>query len=111
MKQIIEEVLQAEEGVNARLKEAREKAAALKAAADRESLAQISQAKIQARDLMQETIEAAKKEAEQIRIQKLSEAEQEKETLLAAMAERVNKLVDAVCRLVLSTEGSGNSQP
>ena len=110
MKQIIEDVLQAEETVNARLKEAREQAAALKATAEKESLERISQAKVQARELLQETIEVAKKEAADIRLEKLRKADQEKDALITSIAEMVNKLVDAVCRLVLSTAGDRNSE-
>ncbi len=65
MKEIIQEVLQAEENVSARLKEARTQAAQIRTTAENEVSDRINEAKAQARDLVQSMVEQARKEAEQ----------------------------------------------
>ncbi len=104
MKQIIEEVLQAEDHANACLKQAREKAATLKATASQQSLEQIAQAKLQAQQLLQSAVEQARCRAEQTRTKKLTDANRQNKAFLANSADDAAQLVDAICHLIIATD-------
>ena len=101
MKQIIEEVLQAEERVSAALKQAREKAAEIVRATEKETSEKVAGAREKAREIMQTTIEEAKKEAEHIREEKLKQMNQKKEALLKSNPDVTDALVDNICRIVV----------
>jgi vacuolar-type H+-ATPase subunit H len=104
MKQIIEEVLQAEEKVDVILRQAREKASEIKRSAEKEISDKMSEAKQKAREIIQTTVEEAKKDAERIREEKLERAKQEKDTLLSENTGTINNLVDDICNIILATE-------
>jgi len=106
MKQIIEEVLQAEAKVNTSLQEARSQATAIRAAAEKEAAAQLNKAREQGREIVQTAVEQAKREAEQIRREKLAQAEAACDTLLNSHSEIMDRLVDELCQVILSTEGN-----
>lgn len=101
MKQIIEEVLQAEEKVNTTLKLARERATEIIRSVERETSEKISDARVKAREIMQTKIEEAKKEAERIQEEKLKQVDQKKETLFKSNDEVTDALVDDICQIVL----------
>lgn len=108
MKKIIEEVLQAEEKVHHTLKEARAKASEIKAAVERETAAQLAEAKEQTRTTIQSAVEAARQDAARLRQEKLQEAEKAQEALLSSHADTMNRLIDDICQIVLSTEAERN---
>lgn len=110
MKQIIEEVLQAEEKVGAILKEARNKASEISQSAEKEVSARISDAKEQARELIKAAVEDAKKEGQRIGEEKLKAADGEKDALLKNNAETTSNLVANICKIVLTTEHEGNKK-
>jgi len=104
MKEIIEDVLQAEEKVNRLLKQAREQAAQIKQAADKAHSEKIGAAREQARQIIHTAVEAAQKEAEQIRTDRLQQAEQAKDALLNMDSETRDHLVNEICTMLLETE-------
>jgi vacuolar-type H+-ATPase subunit H len=106
MKQIIEEVLQAEAKVNTSLQEARSQAAAIRAAAEKQAAAMLNEAREQGREIVQTAVEQAKQEAERLRTEKLAQADAACDTLLNSHTETMDKLVDELCQVILSTEGS-----
>ena len=103
MKQIIEEVFEAEKKANEIIKQAREKASSIRQSAEKDNLEKTAQAKQKARELIQTTVENARKEAELFRQEKLKQSENEKESILKN-EEIVNKLVDNICNIIITTE-------
>jgi vacuolar-type H+-ATPase subunit H len=104
MKRIIEEVLQAEEKVGDIIKQAREKAAAIKHSAEKENTEKLNDAKQQALAIVQTAVENAKKEAEHISEEKLKKAQEEKDILLNEKSAEIDSLVDNICQIILITE-------
>lgn len=103
MKQIIEEVLQAEKNVSAILKDAREKAVEIKKATEKQMATDLSRAKEKAQEIAIEKTEAAKKESETICEEMLKTADKEKENFLAMHSDSVDTLVNKICSLVTET--------
>jgi len=110
MKRIIEEVLQTEERLNDIIKQAREKAAAIKHSVEKETSEKLNEAKQQALIIVQTAIENAKKEAEHISDDKLKKAKEEKDILLNEKSAEIDKLVDNICEIILTTENKRNSK-
>jgi len=104
MKRIIKEVFQAEQRVDEILKQARNKASEIRRSVEQENSEKISDAKQKAREIIQTAVEDAKKEAERIRREKLEQAKQEKDSLLNNKNEAIDKLVDRICGIVITTE-------
>lgn len=102
MKRIIEDVLQAEEKVDAILKQAREKASEIRRSAENEISEKMNEAKQKAREIVQTTVDDAKKEAERIGAEKLEQAAREKDVLLNDRTEVINDLVNDICKLVMT---------
>ena len=103
MKQIIEEVFEAEKKANEIIKQAREKASEIKQSVEKDNLEKMAQAKQKAKELIQTTVENAKKEAELFRQEKLKQSENEKESILKN-EEIINNLVGNICNIIISTE-------
>ena len=104
MKQIIKEVLKAEERVDVALSQARERASETIGLAEREIAEKLSDAKERAREIMQTAVEEAQKEAKRIRAEKLKQTDQQQEAMLHDRADAIDDLVDRICRIVLATE-------
>ena len=104
MKQIVTEVLQAEESVNARLQEAREQAARIKAAAEKDVAAKMAETQDKARLIVQEAIDEAKAEAERLRNGRLEAADREKDNPMTGQADVIDRLVEQICETILATE-------
>ncbi|MBN1766580.1 MAG: hypothetical protein JW860_15100 [Sedimentisphaerales bacterium] len=104
MKEIIEEVLQAEENVGLILKQAREKADEIRRSAEKEASENMNAARQQAQDLLQKNMVQAEAQAGQIRQEKLKQAEHEKENLVHDNADTIAGLVDEICNLIVTTE-------
>ena len=64
----------------------------------------MSNAKLQAREIIQTTVENAKKEAECIGEEKLKQADHEKDTLLNNNTDTMDNLIDNICNIILTTE-------
>jgi vacuolar-type H+-ATPase subunit H len=103
MKQVIEEVLQAEERVGALLKGAREQADEIRRSAEQENSTLLNNARTEAQALTQSSLEEAKKEAEQIKADRLEQADQAKDTLLNDNADKVDGLVKDLCGLIMTS--------
>jgi vacuolar-type H+-ATPase subunit H len=110
MKQIINEVLQTEERLNAIIKQAREKAAVIKHSAEKETAEMLGETKQQALLIVQTAIENAKKEAEHIGEDKLKKAQEEKNILLNEKSAEIDSLVDNICEIILTTENKRDSK-
>ena len=103
MKQIIEEVFEAEKKANEIIKRAREKASQIRQAAEKDNSEKIAQAKQEAKEIIRKSVENANNEAEITRQEKLKQAENEKEAILGN--EKVlNDLVDNICNIIISTK-------
>ena len=110
MKRIIEEVLQAEERVGDIIKQAREKAAAIKHSVEKETAEKLSETKQQGLVIVQTAIENAKKQAEHISEEKLKKAQEEKDILLNEKSAEIDSLVDNICEIILTTENKKDSK-
>jgi vacuolar-type H+-ATPase subunit H len=104
MKQIMEDVLKAEERVSATLRQARERAAEIRQSAEKETSEKMSEAKRKALEVMQTIVEDARKEAERIKEEKLAKAEQQQRALLNDDTGKIDGLVDKICEIILKTE-------
>ncbi|HEC03680.1 MAG TPA: hypothetical protein ENI81_09110 [Phycisphaerales bacterium] len=111
MKRIIEDVLAAEEKVDAILKQAREKASEIRRSAENQISEEMNEAKQKAREIVQTTVEDAKKEAERISAEKLEDADRQKDVLFNDKKDAINDLVGKICNIILTTEfGTQNSE-
>jgi len=104
VKQIIEEVLRAEEKVAAMLKQARDKASEIGRSTDKDILERMNDGRQKAIETVRAAVEDAKKETERIRQEKLEQADKEKDTLLNNNGDVINNLVDTICKMILNTE-------
>lgn len=104
MKQIIEEVLRAEEKVGAMLRQARDKASEMGRSADKDISERMNDARQKGLEMVKAAVEDAKKEAERIRQEKLEQADKEKDALLNNNREAIDRLADNICNVILTTE-------
>lgn len=104
MKQIIEEVLKAEQKISTDLKEARRKASEILRSVETENLKKVNDASRKARDIIQTSIEGAKRQTELIRKESLGQAQRDKEDLLKSNTNAIDTLVDEICKIILNTE-------
>jgi vacuolar-type H+-ATPase subunit H len=104
MKRIIEDVLQAEEKVGVILRQAREKGSEIRRSAENEISERMNEAKQKGREIVQTTVEDAKKDAERISAEKLEQADREKDAMLNDRTDVIDGLVTDICNLVM-TEG------
>ncbi len=109
MKKIIEEVFHAEEQADGFLKQAREKAAEIRRQTDKETSALISDAEQKARDLVQNMVEDAKIQAERVQEERLATVAQHKDEMFSGKTESIDRLIDDICRIVLTTNPERNS--
>lgn len=107
MKQIIEEVFEAEEKAGAILRQAQSHATEIRQSVEREVSESLSQTKEQARQIIQTAVEEAKRQADRACQQKLQDAEQARETLLnpgkGRDAADLDALLETLCRVVQAT--------
>ncbi len=103
MKQIIEEVFEAEKKANEIIHKAREKASQIRQAVEKDNSEKIAQAKLRAKDIIRDAVEKAQKEAEFVRQEKLKQAEKEKEAIIGNK-KVLDDLVDNICDIIISSE-------
>jgi vacuolar-type H+-ATPase subunit H len=99
-----EDVLQAEEKVGVILRQAREKGSEIRRSAENEISERMNEAKQKGREIVQTTVEDAKKDAERISAEKLEQADREKDAMLNDRTDVIDGLVTDICNLVM-TEG------
>jgi len=104
MKEIIQEVLQAEEQVKTIIQQARVEAAEIKNSADKDMSEKINQAKEQTRQIYQASVEEAKKQGEQLADEKIRQADAEKENMIESNADKINRIADDICKMIVTTE-------
>lgn len=110
MKQIVKEILEAEERVNSVLQQAREKAAEIRLTAETEISDRTNEARRKAQEIVQTTVDEAKKEAQRIREERLRQADQQQEGLLHSRTDVREELVDRLCATVMTTTGRIDEQ-
>ena len=110
MKQIIKEILEAEERVNSALQQARQRAAEIRLAAETEISGRTNDAKQEAREIVQTTVDEAKQEAQRIREERLRQADREQEALLDSRTGSRQELVDRLCATIMTTTGGIDEQ-
>ena len=103
MKELMEEIFQAEKGVGVILEEARKKASAIRLAGDAESTEKISEAKVQAQNIIEDAIKNAHQQADRTREEKLQEADSEQDSLLNEHSSAIENLTDDICRIILES--------
>ena len=101
MKQIIKEVLDAEERLGATLQQAREQASGIKRAAEAEAAERVGQAREQARRIIREAVQDAEEEGQRLRAEKLAQADRQRDTLLNSHAAAMQELVDQIQELII----------
>jgi len=104
MKQIIEDVLKAENDIHSLLHQARQQAAEIKHAVDKECAELLNEAKSKAQAMAQKTLEDARRDAEKLKEERLRQAEQEKKAFFAQNSSSITRLVDSIYQLLQSTE-------
>ena len=110
MKQIITEVLEAEEAINTRLRKARAEADRIRAEAEKDIAEKTAEAQEEARLIIQQAVEQAKKEAEELRKEKLADADRQQEALMAGQADVIDQLVERICETILAAEQKSGSE-
>ena len=110
MKRIIEEVFQAEDKVNAILRQARDRAAEIRRSAEKEASQMVSEARQKAQETAGVILDEAKKEAERARQERLRQADQEAEATRHRNADETGRLVEEVCRVVVRTQSEKDAQ-
>ena len=103
MKEIIEEVFNAEKKADEIIRNARAKASEIKQFVEKDNLEKMAQAKQKAKELLQKAVENARKEAELYRQEKLKNSENEKESVLKN-EKAINNLIDKISNIIINTE-------
>ena len=104
MKQIIKEVLKAEERVDTALREARESAAETVRVAEGEVADMLSENREKAREIVRTAVVEAEKEAERIREERLRQADEQRDALLHDDTDAMGDLVSRICRIIVAGE-------
>ena len=104
MKQIIKEVLKAEEEIDLALREAREKAAQTVRAAEGEVAEMLGQARERARETLRTAVVEAEEQAERMRKERLKQADEERDALLHDNTDAMGDLVSRICRIIVAGE-------
>jgi len=110
MKQIIKEVLEAEQRVSTTIGQARQRASEIRLCAEEEMAKKVGDAKQKARQIIQDAVEAAKKQAEHIREEKLKDADQRQGAFHSSHKDAIEGLADRICRIILTTEGETDNK-
>ena len=106
MKDIIGDILQAENAVEQGLQEARTKAGRIKAESDREADAIISEARRKAQKLVQDAVEKARREAGNKRKAALKKAEEEAVGKAGELKD-IDRIVDRIVDMIVRYHGGG----
>jgi len=104
MKDVVNEILQAEEKVEESLQKAREEAAGYKKDADREVNSIIGKAREKAQDSIREAVEEAKREAGIARNEAIKKAEEESRKLIDRNRAHIGELVEEIVTLVIGED-------
>ncbi|MBA7713958.1 hypothetical protein ES703_122969 [subsurface metagenome] len=103
MKEIMNEILQAERKVEETLQKAREKAAEIKLQAEKNASQKIEEARRKAKEFFLAGVEEAKQKAMRIRDGKLKKAEEESEEIRSSNRIIIENLIQEIVRLVIQT--------
>jgi vacuolar-type H+-ATPase subunit H len=110
MRRIVKEIFDAESRVDAILQQARERAAEIRRAADKEMSERVSDARRQAQGIAQAVVEEARKEVAGIREDALRRADQQGSALRSDKAEVMDELLNRICAALLNTEREMDDQ-
>ena len=103
MRDIVQEILQAEKEAEELLQQSREEAANIRAQAERESNRKIAEARARAKEIVQQTVQHTRREAEEIRKSTIEEAERKSRALVSRSGLHLDDLADQVARMVMNT--------
>jgi vacuolar-type H+-ATPase subunit H len=104
MQEVVDSIIAAEQEARNRLLEASKKAEAIKAKADADSSALISQAKEKAADELKRRVDAARRQAEEDYLEARNEAERKAETLYVSLELVITELAKSAAHLAMTTE-------
>jgi len=110
MRRIIREIFDAESKVDAVLQQARERAADIRRAADKEVSERASDARRQAQGMVQAAAQEARKEVAGIQAEALRRADQQATALRNGKAEAMDDLLNRICAAILNTECEMDNQ-
>jgi len=111
MQEIVTKVLQAEKEAEARIQEARSKAAEIRATADREVQAMMQEARGQAGERSQEILSRARSQAQEEYEKAVEQARDENEAFLKRYEGEINRAAESVLTLITSLEWAQSLKP
>ena len=103
MKNIIREVFEVEKSVEQSMQQAREKASAIRKAAETYSAEIVTQARVKAQQIIAEAVEKARSDARKIRDEKLAEAQEQGRDFVRKNKDAIDGLVRAVTQQIVGT--------
>jgi vacuolar-type H+-ATPase subunit H len=104
MRDLVQEILEAEKRAEELLQHAREKAAGIKTQADAEVKAKIAEARAKAQGLVGRSVRQIRLEAEEIRKKRIEEAEVKSRALASRSDVSLDDLADEVAQMIIETE-------
>jgi vacuolar-type H+-ATPase subunit H len=104
MRDIVQEILQAEKRVEELLQHAREKASNITAQAEKEANRKVAEARAKAQEILQQTVHRTRREAEESRKSTIEEAERKSRALASRSGLNLDDLADQVARIVMKTD-------
>ncbi len=104
MKDIISEVLLTEKRVEEILQKARSEAAEIKLRTEKEVSQKIAGARNKAQEIIQNSIEKARLEAENIRNNRIKEADLKNDEIISKNRAGIEKLVQEIVKLIIQTD-------
>jgi vacuolar-type H+-ATPase subunit H len=104
MRDIVQEILQAEKRVEELLQHAREEAGTITSQAEKEANRKVAEARASAQEIVQQTVQRARREAEEIRKSMIEEAERKSRALASRSGLHLDDLADQVARMVMKTD-------
>lgn len=104
MRDLVQEILQAEKRAEELLQHAREEAAGITAQADTEAKKKVADARAKAQEIIGQTVQQLRREAEEIRKRTIEEAEHKSRALANRSDVPLDDLADQVARMIIKTD-------
>jgi len=104
MRDIVQEILQAEKRVEDLLQQAREKAGNITAQAEKEANRKVAEARARAQEIVRQTVQRTRREVEEIRKSTIEEAERKSRDSASRSGLHLDDLADQVAQMVMHTD-------
>jgi vacuolar-type H+-ATPase subunit H len=104
MRDLVQEILEAEKKAEELLQHAREEAARIAAQADTEAKAKVAEARARVQELLGQTVQRLRAQAQEIRKQQIEEAEKECRAQANHGDVTLDDLVDQVAKMIIDTD-------